>query len=341
MRKHIFWILDKLAQGAPANVRSQTLQMAVDGSTLHTQQPSKLIDNMGIETVSHALDWPLQYGQSPNPKDIEDDIAEMLSVFEPSDALPAQSKDPAACPSERSRKFREFRDLFTQYATADLGMFLRMKAVITPDFQAQVFFEKIKDRTARVFEALDMYMAQGPTADARTERYDIPTCAGKLKGLVKAINDYYHQQIEHRDSESESDSESDSEDEDAGTKDIAIRAATALISILDGVAERNKDAYANVTWGAIPPSNPSEANLFVNLIGAPRGHDGLFVLDTLEALPHDDVLRNHWESLQNLYDKLTHAMAPPVYMKAFHAFTHGRKRAASQTGGSSAKRTMQ
>jgi hypothetical protein len=341
-------MLDKLAQGAPANVRSQTLEMAVDGSTLHTQQPSKLIDDMGIETVSHAFDWPLRYGQSPNPKDIEDEITEMLSVFEPSDALPAESKDPAACPTERSRKFREFRNLFAQYATANLGMFLRMQAVITPDFQAQVFFEKIKDRTARVFRALDMYMAQGPTADARTERYDIPTCAGKLRGLVKAINDYYHQQIKRRDTESDSDSDSDSasddEEEGAGAKDIAIRAATALLSILDGVTERNFDAYANITWGAIPPSNPSENNLFVNLIGAPTGSDGLFVLDTLSALPHDDVLRNHWEALQNLYDKLTQPrpeMAPLVYMNAFHAITHSRKRAASQVGGSSAKRSMQ
>lgn len=337
-------MLDKLAQGAPANVRSQTLQMAVDGSTLHTQKPSKLIDNMGIETVSHALDWPLRYGQSPNPKDIEYEITEMLSVFEPSDALPAESKDPAACPSERSRKFREFRDLFSQYATANLGMYLRMQAVITPDFQAQVFFEKIKDRTARVFKALDMYMAQGPTVDARTERYDVPTCADKLRGLVKAINDYYHQQIERHDPDSDSDSDSDSEDEDTGTKDIAIRAATALISILEGVTERNGDAYANNTWGAIRPSNPRKNNLFVNLIGAPTGNDGLFVLDTLEALPHDHVLRNHWEALQNLYDRFTQPhpeMAPLVYMNAFRSITHSRKRAASQAGGSSAKRTMQ
>lgn len=321
-------MLDQLAHGAPPSVQSQTLQLAVDGSRVHTFEPSALIDKMGLDSVANGLGWGLQYGQSPDIKDIEDEIAEMLSVFEPSDALPSESKDPSACPSERSRKFREFRDLFAAYATENLGMFIRLQAVIDSDFQVQVFFEKINDRIARAFRALDEYMAHGPTADAVTESYDIATCAGKLKGLVKAIDNYYHQQLES--------------DNDPDTKDIAIRAAAALISILDGVASRNFDAYTNITWGGIPPVNPTENNLFVNLIGEPTGDDGLFVLDTLKALPHDDVLRNHMEILHHLDDKLEQQWPPLVYMNAFHAITQeSRKRAASEAGGSSAKRPMQ
>ncbi|KAF2710488.1 hypothetical protein K504DRAFT_476443 [Pleomassaria siparia CBS 279.74] len=335
--KHIFWMLNQLTEMAPEHIKSRTLELAVDGSRVQDFEPSIMIDRIKLDELADNFDWPV-HNQSPEARDVQDDIADMLSVFEPSGALPAEAKDASLCPSERSQKFREFRDLFTRYATENLGMYIRLRELLDPEFQTQVFFEKIDDRTTRAFRGLEEYIAHGPTADAHTECYDIVTCAEKLKALVKAIGDYYHQKAEEAE-----EAEDDEDDED--TEDIAIRAAAALINILDGVASRNRDAYANITWGGLPPVEPAMNNLFANLIGAPTGDDdGLFVLDTLKALPHEDVLRNHWAVLLDLNEKLAQQWPPPVYMDAFCAITQERrKRAASETSETAghAKRTMQ
>jgi len=307
-------MLDQLARGAPAEVRSQTLQLAVDGSMVQKFKPLQMVDNIGIERVAEGFGCVLQHGQSPDIQDIEDEITEMLSVFEPSNALPAESKDPSACPSERSRKYRAFRDLFAEYATSNLGIFIRLQSLIDAEFQTQVFFEKIEDRITRAFKGLDEYMKKGPTADTTTEVYDIPTCAEKLKTLAQVIGDYYHQQTERN----------------GGAKDIAVRASAALIKMLDGVIDRDFDAYAYNTWGGIPPADPRMNNLFINLIRSPDEDDGHFVVDVLEELPYEDVLRNHWEALGDTDERLAQKWPPQEYMDAFRAITQDKRGAGSE-----------
>ncbi|KAF2876310.1 hypothetical protein BDV95DRAFT_602309 [Massariosphaeria phaeospora] len=323
--KHIFWMLDQLTSGAPDNIKSQTLRISGDGSNVQELEPAEMIDRMSLDTVADGLDWVLHEGPVPDEEDVEDAIADMLSVFEPSDALPAEFKSPESpYLTERARKYREFKDLFSQLAAENLGLFLRLQAVIDPPFQAHVFFEKINDRINRTFNALDEYITNGPTATL-SEAHDVVTCATKLRVLVKAIDEHYHQQVESgRD-----------------TKDIAIRAAASLTTILDGVTSRNVDAYAHITWGGIPPSDPTQSNLFVCLIGAPPEEDGLFVVDALKALPQDDIVRNHWETLSNIGEKLAEPWTPAFFLNAFRALTQeNRKRSASETGGSDAKRAM-
>jgi hypothetical protein len=314
-------MLDQLTSGAPDNIKSQTLQLTVDGSSVQNMVPADMIDKMRLDRVAEGLDWVLHDGPIPDDDEIEDDIAEMLSVFDPDDALPTEFKCPESpFLSEEARKFREFKDLFIQYATDNLGLLNRLQTVIDPAFQAEAFFKKINFRVGRAFKALEEYMAHGPTA-APSEAYDVVTCADKLRDLVKAIGDYYHQQED--------------------SEDVATRAAAALINILDGVTSRNFDAYANITWDGIPPENPEQMNLFIALIGAPNEGKGLFVLETLASLPHDAFLRNHWGNLSSISERLSPQWTPRPFLEAFRAImTESRKRAASEAGGSSAKRPI-
>ncbi|KAF2016060.1 hypothetical protein BU24DRAFT_192225 [Aaosphaeria arxii CBS 175.79] len=303
--KHIFWILDQLATQSDSNdMKSQTLELSADGSNVHEIEPADIIHEKGLKTISKGLGWVLHEVPLPDEDDIEFEIAEMLSVFEPSDALPSEFKcDEPAYLSARSKKYREFRELFIQVASENLGLFGRLRSVITPAFQTQVFFEKINDRIARTFNALDEYIKNGPT-DARSDSHDVETCASKLKALVGAIFDYFDQQVENGTS----------------SKDIEARAASALVTILDQVSSRNCDAYANITWDGIPPSDPKQNNLYVSLIGSPDKNEGLFVLDALEMLPQEDVLRNHWEVLANIGRRLP-PWTPPAFKNTFHAIT--------------------
>ena len=316
-------MIDQLTAGAPEKIKSQTLNLAIDGSSVHNMKPARMIDHMhGLGIVAKELDWVLHEGPIPEVDEIEDDIAEILSVFDPDDALPSEFKSPESpYLSEEARKFREFKDLFVSYASDNLGLYNRLQTVIDPAFQAEAFFKKINERITGTFKALEEYIDHGPTA-ASSEAYDVVTCADKLKHLVGAIDQYYHQQ------------------EDG--EDVATKAAAALINILDGVTSRNFDAYANITWDGIPPEHPEQMNLFVALIGAPAAGDGLFVLDALESLPHDAFLRNHWGILRSIRDdRLLPQWTPQPYLEAFHAImTENRKRAASETAGSSAKRAV-
>jgi hypothetical protein len=213
--------------------------------------------------------------------------------------------------------------MFTEDPSKNLGFLNRLQALVDTDFQTQVFFDKINNRVVRTFEALDEYIAHGSTA-THSEAHDVPTCARKLQYLVKAIDDYYKQQ----------------EENDTESGECALRAAAALIDILDRVVQRNQDAYANITWGGIPPEEPEENNLFVCLIGAPSDGNALFVLDALLNLPQDGIVRNHWESLSEISTRLNPQWTPQPFMDAFRAIMgEGRKRASSGSEGSSAKRS--
>ncbi|KAF2196279.1 hypothetical protein GQ43DRAFT_383685 [Delitschia confertaspora ATCC 74209] len=323
--KHIYWIEDHLTSGAPFN--KDTVHLTDDGSTVQNVQPVTMLDRMSIEKVSEGLEWVFHDGPDIDPEDVEEEMNNLLSVFEPSGALPFEFENISQSPTltQRSRKYKEVSDVIIKYAAEDPGLFLTLQSIIGPTFQAHTFIDKINDRIARTFRALDEYIQHGPT-DTPIESCDVVTCAAKLRELVHITAEKYQQQME----------------EDPGSKGVAVRAAACLISILDGVTNRNYDAYANITWGGIAPTDPTQNNLFACLIAPSNASGELFVLDALRGFPQDDVLRNHWEILNNIGDKLVENEAPPKYLASFQNIitSERRKRTTSDAGGSPAKRPM-
>lgn len=285
-----------------------------------------MLRRKGLQDVADDLDWVYENEDVPEDEDdIKETVISMLSVFEPQEALPEEFKCPESpLTSERSKKYQELTALFTQYATRDPGLLLQMRDIIDPSFQSRVFFEKIENRVTQAFSALEEYIDHGPTdASVDALRFDLPTTAKKLRGLVKAIHDFYEQQDE----------------DDPDTRSIAIRAAAALVRILDLVTDRNADAYEGITWG-MRPGSPSENNLYYALIGKPTVGNTFFVLDTLQLLPHEDVIRNHWATLQSIETKLVQHSAPSGYLSQFRKVVHdSRKRAASEVREGQFKRT--
>jgi hypothetical protein len=327
--KHIYWLADQILSTAPEYLDEKPVQFSPDGSTIQSTTPVDVLNNKGLKSVAEDLKCVLQKEELPgNEYELKDEIINMLSVFEPQEALPGEFRTPESpLTSERSRKYQEFARLFSDYAIRDPGLFLQVRDVIDPGFQRRVFFEKVDTRIARTFHALDEYIAYGPMdASPDALRYDVPNCAMQLRALVDAIDDFCRQQ------------DQDSPD----TRSVVVRAAGALIRILDRVVDRNVNSYANITWGLEAPSDPTENNLFVALIGPFTDSDSLFVLDTLRSLPQEDVLRNHWEALQSIEQKLADSDTPAHFENAFHRIVHeSRKRVASEVREGEPKRTMQ
>jgi hypothetical protein len=303
---------------APEYLDEKPVQFSPDGSTIQSTTPVDVLNNKGLESVAEDLKWIIQKEELPeNENKMKDEITNMLSVFEPQDALPDEFKTPESpLTSERSRKYQEFAKLFSDYAIRDPGLFLQVRDVIDPSFQRRVFFEKIDTRIERAFHALDEYIAYGPMhASPNALRFDVMNCATQLMNLVDAIFKFCCHQDE----------------DDPDTRVVMARAAAALIEILDRVVDRNVNAYANITWGLEAPSDPRENNLFVALIGSFTDGASLFVLDALR-----------WETLQGIEQKLADSDTPADYENAFHRIVHdSRKRVASEVREGEPKRTMQ
>ncbi|ORY11242.1 hypothetical protein BCR34DRAFT_329797 [Clohesyomyces aquaticus] len=336
--KHIFWMLDQLVKAeAPESFKSQTLRLAADGSTVKDTHPTNIIDSKGLKEIAEDLDWTFQDDRTVEEieEEVREDMATLLSVFDPAGELPDDFRNPeSSILSEPSRKYREVQEFLTELAIDDPRLLRGLRDIIDPTFQAHVFFDKINDRTSRAFRALDEYPAN---PDSTVERYDVATCADKLKDLVTRVEEYYGEQ----------------KGDEPGSRDIAIRAAESLIIILHGVVSRNFNAYEDITT-RIVPEDPSENNLFFCLIGGvsdalpqdeATANRDRFVLDALRAFPQGDILRNHWEMLRTIGEKLDDDnapfKAPPSFMSAFLSITsESRKRTNPEPGGSSAKRPM-
>ncbi|KAF2854892.1 hypothetical protein T440DRAFT_465025 [Plenodomus tracheiphilus IPT5] len=330
--KHIYWVGDQIisASTSPEQLHDQPYELSKDGSTIADVKPAELLEAKGLGIIASDLDWAFKEDDLPeDDEEMHDAVTTMLSVFEPQDALPGEFKCPESpLISERSKKYQEVADLFTQYASRDPGLFLQLRKIIDPDFQGRVFFEKVENRINQYFNALDEYIANGPanaSADALRFDLDVPSCAKKLTALVNAIDEFYQEQV----------------DLGSETRDVAVKAAAALVKILDRVTDRNNNAYEDIQWGVEVPLSPVENNLFVALIGASATGTPPFAIDALRALPQEDVLRNHWETLQGIEQKLACPETPAEYTSAFRTVVfENRKRAASETREGQSKRSM-
>lgn len=318
-----------LGQLTSTTPKAQPLQIDKDGSSVRNTHPADIIGKFSLETIAENLNWVYQEDAMPEEDEMLDEISNMLSVFEPTEALPNEFKrEEASDLSERSQKFRELCSLLSQHAIRNPALFIQLQEIVPLTFQAQTFFNKINNRIDRVFKALDEYVASGPT-NTQSEALDVRTCAARLKTLVDAIDSYYNEQFDEE------------QMEDEPSTNIAVLATKALIRILDEVTQRDFDAYAGIAWGPMPPTDSRDNNLLVCLMRTTPESEGLFVLKTLLSLPQEVMLRYHAELL-DLEERLAGSPhTSPAYMDTLRTFLHdNRKRAASSSSRGTSKRSM-
>lgn len=343
---------------ASASRRPALCGLLRDGSLLSGRPPFELIRSIGFSVLANRHGWPIagvpeeeeideeqdesDLEESEDEEDeVEEEINDMLSVFEPSGALPDEFKrdDFGADLSPRSQVYKRFGNVVKEYAVQDEGMLNRLREIIRPDFRANVFFDKMRLRAERAFGALNEYIRRGPTSPNLT--YDVVQCARVLIRLVQDIESGLDNRVRNNPRQMEA----------------ANRATAALLYILQGIANRNFDAYSGITWNRLAAVNEpvQNRNLYILLVGTPprispsqgvsRGFSppgGLFVVDLLQRFPRD-VIKNHLEQLTIVTEKVALNGAPDAFIKALRDILtsyDSRKRPTSDTQGSSSKKPV-
>ncbi len=202
-------------------------------------------------------------------------IVEMLSVFEPSGALPDEfRRHQPGMEDRRSIPYQELLNIVTPLLLTNEPAFLRLQEVLTPEFCAIVLFEKVDSRANVAFRDLDRYRKSGsvdtgPAVD-NGRVADVVSCANELDRLVDVIDTNIVTRIQQVPNPS---------------KAAGNMAASALVSILRGVAARTGNLYEDSQWRARNPQEPEEnRNLVLRLIVNRDIRRGLFVLDALRKL---------------------------------------------------------
>jgi hypothetical protein len=317
--QHLFWLNDRLAACISPSIEDQILHLAEDGSSIENHRSADIIDDIKFEDLADYHEWLV----TEKSDDVEHEVIEIMSTFEPSNRLPFEFKesDPPSLSGE-SIKYMNFAGVIKEYAAEDPAFMEKIRRVIDLPFRAETFFRRISERTTQAFNALDDYIKYGGPTHAPTKQLDVPSCAAELKLLVNAIDHFYQRHM--------------NKDEDIGN-----RAGTALITILSQVTSRDVNAYANTDWGATAPQDPRENNLFYHLIGSAFDNNDFFALEALLRLPRNDVVRNRLDTLREMGRTLEMQAAPAAFMTKFNALMNdSKKRAGSDAEGQSAKRSM-
>ncbi|KAJ5166691.1 uncharacterized protein N7482_005472 [Penicillium canariense] len=262
-----------------------------------------------LEAVADRLNWPCLRnegdGRSTGMTRAQK-VRDVLSAFSPK-ILPedfrqdlaettAQTRTPEQCVVQG-----DFEATIFRLAVHDDSVFTSMCKAMPSGACAAIYFDKVQEQSRRLLADFDRYCATG-------ERPADPSSPGG--GLVEV--DEVVQHLRRSVSRIRA--------------NVALRApygsegaAKALVSILEAIAARNKDALEGNTWGraSFHGEDEDQRNLYHLLIGSedmdldPDAE--LFVLDALHALPPAD-LTQYLPKLLDIRGKIEVNRAPKLFL---------------------------
>ena len=267
-------------------------------------------DDEATETDEDESDVESQVAE---PEDADAVIQEMLSIF-----------DDRRSPEEYGRQ--EFiRDMPTLYSSLedlvvlnslpatiyglarhDRKLRRHLRIALNKEFCAAIrFVKERRNSIRRIIAYLDRHITDGQQSDPTI----VNECAGRLRGVVEELKDYF-----------------DDQDTASQSKQVRSMAAEILVDLLYVVCNRNADIYSQITWNrtAEDPQDEDDRNLFTNLVGDAdeEGEDEYFVLNVLVKLPPNDW-KHLLERLDTILIKLRENNAPQAYIEKLETLIQG------------------
>ncbi|KAF3398032.1 hypothetical protein F1880_005752 [Penicillium rolfsii] len=305
---HIFWLLDQLHGCFLTDPASTEFALSPDGRPRVRPRIEDLLNGQ-LEAVAERLNWPYLRvegdGRTTGMTRAEK-VRDVLSAFS-SKVLPedfrrdlvettTQTRTPEQCVVQG-----DFEATIFRLAVHDDSVFTSMCKAMPSGACAAIYFDKVQEQLRRLLADFDRYCATGERpADSSSPgrgRLEIDEVVQQLRDSVSRIH-----------------------------ANIALRApygsegaAKALVSILEAIAARNKDALEGNAWGrtSFHGEDEDQRNLYHLLIGSedmyldPEAE--LFVIDALCALPPSDFAQ-HIPKLLEIRSKIEVNRAPKQFL---------------------------
>lgn len=238
------------------------------------------------------------------PEDFRPDLAERHGADD-------QLRTPEQCVVQGDFEATMFR-----LAIHDDGVYASLSKTMPMPACAAIYFDKIQEKSHKLLADFDRYCHSGQ-APADGSSVDVGDVIDRLRLHAHRVKMNITTRYPH------------------GTKG----AATALISLLENVSNRNKDALEGNIWGRVSFSGEDEdqRNLFHQLIGVDgsfshsqshsqsRSHydydydpNSFFILDALDILP-DSELGQFVSSLRRILQRIEVNRAPKPYIRRLAA----------------------
>lgn len=302
------WLLDQLHGCFLTDPASTELALSHDGRPRVRPRIEDLLNGQ-LEAVADRLNWPYLRvegdGRTTGMTRAEK-VRDVLSAFS-SKVLPedfrrdlvettAQTRTPEQCVVQG-----DFEATIFRLAVHDDSVFTSMCKAMPSGACAAIYFDKVQEQLRRLLADFDRYCATGERpADSSSPgrgRLEVDEVVQQLRYSVSRIH-----------------------------ANIALRApygsegaAKALVSILEAIAARNKDALEGNAWGraSFHGEDEDQRNLYHLLIGSddmdldPEAE--LFVIDALFALPPSD-LAQYIPKLLDIRSKIEVNRAPKQFL---------------------------
>lgn len=337
------WVLDQLHGYFLSKPPSREVALSRDGRPRVHLRIEELLQGK-LEAVADGLNW--QYlrvegdGRTTGMTRTEK-VRDVLSAFS-TKVLPEDFRQDLAETTTQTRAAEQcvvqgdLEATIFRLAVHDDAVFGSLCKAMPAGACAAIYFDKIQEQIRRLFVDFDRYCATGdlPAGSGSPSGgiVEVDRVVEQLRRLVARIHANILTRAPH------------------GTEG----AAKVLVSILESIASRNRDALEGNSWNRTSFSNEDEdqRNLHHLLIGPDDmdldPEEELFVLSALEALPSSDLIQ-FIPKLREAQRKIEVSRAPRVYLLRLGRLVRaaetavstgsGQKRPAAGNSGGNSKRS--
>lgn len=236
----------------------------------------RLLDGK-LETVAERLNWQYstpeeEQGGMSRPQKVRDIMSAFSTVTLPEDfrldlveETTQQSRTPEQCVVQGDFEATMFR-----LAVHNDAVYTSLCKAMPSGACAAIYFDKVQEKTRKLLADFDRYCLTGQApADGTATTVQVSRVVNELQRNVNRIQANVIARAPH------------------GTKG----AAKTLITLLEDICNRDRDALDGNRWGqaSFQGEDEDQRNLYHQLIGKADETREYFVLDTLEHIPPTDL----------------------------------------------------
>ncbi|KAE8152573.1 hypothetical protein BDV25DRAFT_127901 [Aspergillus avenaceus] len=314
--QHIFWLVDQLHGCLTPRIPVFNVPLSSDGQSPALARIERLLDGK-LEIVAEQLEW--QYvrseveGGMSRPQRVRDLMSSFDEVLLPEEFRPdlisnvRQSRTPEQCAVQGDYAATMFR-LAVHHDTT----YSTMCRVMPAGAAAPIYFNKMQERSRQLLKGFDEYCETGRRSEGSI--VDVDEVIEELQRNVYRIQANI----------------------DTRTPHGVEGAAKALVTLLEDICTRNKDALEGNQWGGMSfhGEERRQRNLYYRLIGETEQTGDCFILDALDQFTGLDLYQ-FGGRLQAILHRVEMNGAPAAYLLRLTVLV---QRAESKSSSSGQKR---